>query len=120
MCHHLSKFKCLQDALGAIDGTHVPVIVPKEIQERFRNRHGWISQNVMAVVSFDMHFQFLCAGWEGSAADMRVMQSCLDDRSFSIPEGNVMDESVIHNTFVVSEPCQNQNLHVPCREVLSC
>ncbi|PKA66333.1 hypothetical protein AXF42_Ash007030 [Apostasia shenzhenica] len=42
-----------KDILGAIDGTHVPAVVPVHKQNRYRNRKDFISQNVMADVSFD-------------------------------------------------------------------
>ncbi|KAF3778555.1 hypothetical protein EJ110_NYTH43267 [Nymphaea thermarum] len=49
-------FKYTQDCLGAIDGTHIPVWVRTSEQARFRNRKGSLSQNVLAVVRFDMRF----------------------------------------------------------------
>ena len=34
---------------GALDGTHIPAIVPDELQQTFRNRKKFISQNVLGV-----------------------------------------------------------------------
>ncbi|RWR96010.1 putative nuclease HARBI1 [Cinnamomum micranthum f. kanehirae] len=67
----------LKDCIGAIDGTHIPAWVRLEDQVRYRNRKGFLSQNVMAVVSFDMKFQYVFAGWEGSASDSKVLQDAL-------------------------------------------
>jgi hypothetical protein len=36
------------------------------------NRHGYCSQNVMAVCDFDMRFTFVVVGWPGSAHDTSI------------------------------------------------
>ncbi|OAY66795.1 hypothetical protein ACMD2_20249 [Ananas comosus] len=59
------NFHPFKNAIGAIDGTHIPVIVPRSDQPRFRCRKGFTSQNMMAAVSFDHTFFFVCTGWEG-------------------------------------------------------
>ncbi|KMS96119.1 hypothetical protein BVRB_001900 isoform B [Beta vulgaris subsp. vulgaris] len=38
-----------KDCIGAIDGTHITVIVPKEDQMRYRGRKGIPTTNVLAV-----------------------------------------------------------------------
>ena len=43
-----------QDCVGAIDGTHVRPSMPPEIQGRFRGRKDGTTQNVLAVISFDL------------------------------------------------------------------
>ncbi|WVZ65113.1 hypothetical protein U9M48_014530, partial [Paspalum notatum var. saurae] len=48
-----------KDCIGAIDGTHVPVTVPAIEQPKYIGRHGYPSQNVMAVCDFDMRFTFV-------------------------------------------------------------
>lgn len=48
--------------------------VPAADQRRYRNRYGTLSQNVLAVVDFDMNFTYILAGWEGSAHDGRVLK----------------------------------------------
>ncbi|XP_058114233.1 uncharacterized protein LOC131257354 [Magnolia sinica] len=78
-----------QDCIGAIDGTHVPAYVPTMDSVTYRNRKGFLSQNVMAACTFDMKFVYVLARWEGSASDARVLQSALTfshDR-FTIPYG---------------------------------
>ncbi len=49
-------------AIGAIDGSHVPVIVPVEEVVNHTCRHGYTSQNVLAICDFDMRFTFAVAG----------------------------------------------------------
>jgi hypothetical protein len=62
-----------RDCIGALDGTHIPAIVAIDIDKPFRNRKGFISQNVLAVCNFDMTFSYVLAGWKGSALDGRVL-----------------------------------------------
>ena len=56
-----------QHCIGALDGTHIPAVVGADAAGPFRDRKGNISQNVLAVVNFEMNFTFVLAGWEGSA-----------------------------------------------------
>jgi hypothetical protein len=50
----------------------IPAVIPVGEQGPFRNRKGFLSQNVLAVVNFDMTFSYCLAGWEGSAHDSQV------------------------------------------------
>jgi len=75
-----------QDAIGALDGTHIPAKVPAEDVTRFRNRKGEITQNVLGICKFSLSFAGLVPGWEGSAHDARVLQWALGN-GFYIPEG---------------------------------
>ena len=54
---------------GAIDGTHVPVVVPANEMIPHIGRHGYPTQNVMVVCDFDMRFTFVVAGRFESAHD---------------------------------------------------
>ncbi|KAL5564097.1 hypothetical protein UlMin_027261 [Ulmus minor] len=73
------------DCVGAIDGTHIPCIVDAHLQPAYRNRKGYTSQNVLAVVDFDLKFTYLVAGWEGSVHDARVLREAMSDPAFSFP-----------------------------------
>ena len=66
-----------KNCIGAYDGTHISAVAPPGKAEAFRNRKGFISQNVLGVVNFDMLFTFVLAGWEGSAHDGRVLGDAL-------------------------------------------
>ncbi|XP_071936838.1 uncharacterized protein [Coffea arabica] len=73
-----SQWRNLQmDAVGAIDGTHIPASVSSGQQVAYTNRHGVQSQNVLAVCDHDMRFAYVYAGWEGSAHDARVLDGAL-------------------------------------------
>lgn len=63
--------------MGEIDETHIPVTVDVDIQAPYCDRKGNLSQNVMGVSSFDYKFQYILAGWEGSATDSCVLASTL-------------------------------------------
>lgn len=70
---------------------HIPAHVPAKDQSQFRNKKGLLSQNVLAACTFDLQFIFIYPGWEGSAADSRVLRAVLDDpdQNFpNIPEGS--------------------------------
>ena len=55
----------------------MPVVVDVDIQAKYHDRKCNLSQNVLGVCSFDCKFQYILAGWEGSAADSRVLASAL-------------------------------------------
>lgn len=81
------------DAVGAIDGTHIPICIkgrdrPQSLSHvPWRNRKGWLSQNVLAAVDFDMNFCFIHAGWEGSAHDSKVLKDAVRGHGFKAPPG---------------------------------
>ncbi|KAK1687204.1 hypothetical protein QYE76_048052 [Lolium multiflorum] len=52
-------------AIGAIDGTHIPVTVPAAHMVNHVGRYGYSTQNVMAVCDFDLRFTSIVAGWPG-------------------------------------------------------
>jgi hypothetical protein len=89
-----------KNAIGAIDGTHIPCIVPEQDQPKYRNRKGVTSQNVMAICDFDMRFTFVVAGWPGSVHDTRVWTDARVeyDNYPHPPEGN-------HCTWIILHKC---------------
>ena len=77
-----------QDCVGAIDGTHVRASMPPEIQGRFRGHKDGTTQNVLAAISFDLKFNYVLAGWEGSAHDSHVLNDAFARLGgFSISDG---------------------------------
>ncbi|XP_004964755.1 protein ALP1-like isoform X1 [Setaria italica] len=73
------------NCIGAIDGTHVPVVVPSEKVMQYTNRHGYTSQNVLAICDFDMRFTFVVSGWPGSVHDMRVFSDAIEKYGDKFP-----------------------------------
>ncbi|KAL0381455.1 UNVERIFIED_CONTAM: hypothetical protein Sangu_0209800 [Sesamum angustifolium] len=75
-----------RDCIGAMDGTLVPVWVSRVDQNRYRSWKGGLAQNVLAICDFDMNFTYVYAGWEGSAADARVLDHAVShDNTFHFP-----------------------------------
>lgn len=61
-------------AIGAIDGTHIPIRVFSEDSIRYRNRKGFISTNILIFCDFNMNILYVCSGVEGSAHDAHVLE----------------------------------------------
>ncbi|KAL2892396.1 putative nuclease HARBI1 [Bienertia sinuspersici] len=80
---YMSHFK---DCIGAIDGTHIDVIIPEEDQLRYRGRKGTPTLNVMAVCDFDLFFTYVVSGWEGSAHDSRIFLDAITNPSLNFPK----------------------------------
>ena len=75
------------DCLGALDGTHIEMHIPIELQPWYRNRKGTLSQNVLAICNFEMVFMYILAGWEGSIHDLRVLGDAQSYKGFTTPIG---------------------------------
>ena len=63
----------MKDCIGAIDGTHIRASIPEAGQVRYIGRTGAITQNVMAICDFDMHFTYASIGQPGSMHDTSVL-----------------------------------------------
>ena len=82
-----------KDAIGAIDGSHIPVEVPEDEKVNHTGRHGYTSQNLLAICDFDLRFIFAVAGWPGSAHDTRILQRSIDKYPLQFPtppDGNTL------------------------------
>ena len=80
-------FPFFKHAVGALDGSHVPAVVPQAMQDLCRNRKGWVSQNVLGVCDFNMLFTYVLAGWEGQAHDGRVLDDACLRKGLRCPRG---------------------------------
>ncbi|KDR64865.1 hypothetical protein GALMADRAFT_82584 [Galerina marginata CBS 339.88] len=58
-------FPFFEDALGAMDGTHINCCPPSDEQHLARDRKGAVSQNTLACCSFNMRFQYILSGMDG-------------------------------------------------------
>jgi len=65
------------NCIGAIDGTHIPSMVPSNKLVQHMCRKGMTTQNMMAVCDFDIRFTFVLVGWPGSVYDMRVFTDAM-------------------------------------------
>ncbi|XP_075521499.1 uncharacterized protein LOC142554714 [Primulina tabacum] len=76
-----------KDCIGAIDGTHIPATVFGHDTNNYRNRHGTISQNVLAACNFDLEFIYVLSGWEGSAHDSNILTDALSrNNGLKVPQ----------------------------------
>ena len=65
-------FLYFRDAIGAIDGSHIPITPPALFRPLYRNRKGFLSQNALFACNFNLNFTYALTGWEGSASDACV------------------------------------------------
>uniref|UniRef100_M8CUY8 Myb/SANT-like domain-containing protein n=1 Tax=Aegilops tauschii TaxID=37682 RepID=M8CUY8_AEGTA len=63
----------MKDCIGAIDGTHIRASIPEDKQIRYIGRTVAVTQNVMAICDFDMHFTYASIGQPGSMHDTSVL-----------------------------------------------
>ncbi|XP_047951707.1 putative nuclease HARBI1 [Salvia hispanica] len=78
----------VQGLFGALDGTHVNVLVSNSDKPRYRTRKGSIATNTLAVCDRNMQFVYILPGWEGSAGDSRVLRDALSRMNgFRVPQG---------------------------------
>ncbi|KAL0453595.1 UNVERIFIED_CONTAM: hypothetical protein Slati_1337600 [Sesamum latifolium] len=55
---------------------------------RYRTRKGSIAINMLGVCDTEMRFIYILCGWEGSAADSRVLRDAINrPKSLRIPRG---------------------------------
>jgi hypothetical protein len=89
MVHSRLQKACLSPyfhgVIGAIDGTHIPIVVPSSTMIAHFGRYRENTQNVLAVCDFDMRFTFVVAGWPGSVHDTRVFNEALDKYANKFP-----------------------------------
>ncbi|CAN0858120.1 hypothetical protein LINGRAHAP2_LOCUS7086 [Linum grandiflorum] len=85
----LEAILSLEDCVSAIDGTHVRAKVSLEDAPRYRGRKGIPTMNILAACTFDLKFTYILAGWEGSAADSRILENALTrDDKLKVPPGS--------------------------------
>jgi hypothetical protein len=94
-----------KDAIGAIDDSHIPVVVPVEETVRHTCRHGYTSQNLLAICDFDMRFTFAVAGWPGSTHDSRILTHALANfPTFPMPPKGINGSfinCIIDHTYII-------------------
>ncbi|TYK18962.1 retrotransposon protein [Cucumis melo var. makuwa] len=76
------------NCLGALDGTYIKVNVPAGDRPTFRTRKGEIAINVLGVCDTKEDFVYVLAGWEGSAADSRILRDAISrENGLQVPKG---------------------------------
>ncbi|XP_057810926.1 uncharacterized protein LOC131025265 [Salvia miltiorrhiza] len=75
--------------LGALDGSYINLMVSNVDKPKYRTRKGQIATNTLAVCDRNMQFVYVLPGWEGSAADLRILRDALQRANgFRVPKGN--------------------------------
>ncbi|KAL5180851.1 hypothetical protein HKD37_01G001904 [Glycine soja] len=91
-----NKWRWFEICIGALDGTHIPIIVPLDERPRYRNRKGDVTTNVLATCGPDSRFIYVLPGWEGSAGDSRFKPMFVDEelghQSREGVQNNVIDD----------------------------
>ncbi|GAB4826360.1 hypothetical protein Ancab_040358 [Ancistrocladus abbreviatus] len=83
-----ARWKWFKKCLGALDGTHIKIRVPIVDKPRYRTRKGDIATNVLAACTPNMQFVYVLPGWEGSAADGRVLRDAITRaHGLKVPQG---------------------------------
>ncbi|KAL5549131.1 hypothetical protein UlMin_004362 [Ulmus minor] len=115
------RWKWFKNCLGALDGTYISVRVPVSDKPRYRNRKGHIATNVLGVCSQDMQFIYVLPGWEGSAADSRVLRDALRRRNgLNVPNvsGHMEDILILMKSFFNMKHSATRNVIERCFGVL--
>ncbi|XP_041993309.1 uncharacterized protein LOC121743961 isoform X1 [Salvia splendens] len=82
------RWKWFKGCLGALDGTHINVLVSNSDKPRYRTRKGQIATNTLAVCDRNMQFVYILPGWEGSAGDSRVLRDAVSrPTGLKVPQG---------------------------------
>lgn len=87
--HNPKFYPYFRNAVGAIDGSHIPVAPPLHLRPRYRNRKGFLSQNGLFACDFDLRFTYTLTGWEGSASDARIYGNAIGS-DLRIPVGKYL------------------------------
>ncbi|RWR76160.1 putative nuclease HARBI1 [Cinnamomum micranthum f. kanehirae] len=99
------KWKWFKGCLGALDGTNILVHVLAIDRPRYRTRKNHIAANVLAACTPDLHFTYVLPGWEGSAADGRVLRDAIARRhGLVVPRGPVIGLPEEEHKEAVGEP----------------
>ena len=87
--HNPKFYPFFRNAIGAIDGSHIPVAPPSNLRPKYRNHKGFLSQNRLFVCDFDLCFTYALTGWEGSASDARIYGDAVSS-DLHIPAGKYL------------------------------
>lgn len=109
-----TKYKeYFKDCVGALDGTHFAAWVPESQAPPYRNRKGWLSQNVLAICDFGLEFTYILAGWEGCAHDSRVLEDAITNGGMQVPHGKyLLADAGYYDTDVALTPYPGVQYHL--------
>ncbi|KAG8380749.1 hypothetical protein BUALT_Bualt06G0048400 [Buddleja alternifolia] len=83
------RWKWYKGCLGALDGTYILVQVAHTDKGLYRNRKGNLFVNVLAICDINKNYVYILSGWEGSAADNRVLKNAITrENDLRVPNGS--------------------------------
>jgi hypothetical protein len=106
------------NCIGALDGTHIPVVVPSDKVIQHMCREGMTTQNVLSVCDFDMRFTFVLAGWPGSVYDMRVFTDAMTKYGDMFPYSPIGKQAPMLQLQLVVLVVETYKTVPLCREIL--
>ena len=68
------EISCFPQVVGAIDGSHIPIIAPKNDPDDYYNRKQFHSIVLQGLADADGRFIHVCTGYAGSIHDARVLR----------------------------------------------
>ncbi|KAG8379089.1 hypothetical protein BUALT_Bualt07G0051900 [Buddleja alternifolia] len=71
------RWKWFKGCLDALNGTYILLRLAQKEKPLYRNSKGDASVNVLVVCDINMHYVYILSGWEGSAADSRVLKDVI-------------------------------------------
>ena len=72
------------EVIGAIDGTHIRIVAPREYEAEYVNRKRYHSINVQVVFDARYHITDVVAKWPGSVHDARILSQSGLNRIFEL------------------------------------
>ncbi|KAL4028508.1 hypothetical protein IC575_011705 [Cucumis melo] len=82
------RWKWFENCLGALDGTYIKVNVSAIDRPRYKTRKGEVATNVLGACDTKGDFVFVLSGWEGSAADSRILRDAISRHNrLKVPKG---------------------------------
>ncbi|TYJ98396.1 putative nuclease HARBI1 [Cucumis melo var. makuwa] len=84
---HIDEVAVFENCLGVLDGMYIKVNVSAADKPRYRARKSEVATNVLDVCD-TKGFVFILAGWEGSAANSRILRDALSrPNGLKVPKG---------------------------------
>jgi len=79
-----------------LDGTYISIRVEAIYKPRYRTRKGDITTNVLGVCDINLNFIYVLHGWDGSAADGRVLRDAVVRKNgLKVPQGMLNNRQIL-------------------------
>ena len=106
------------NCIGALDGTHIPCVVPSDKVVQHICRKRMITQNVLVVCDFDMRFTIVLAGCPGSVHDMRVFTDAMTKYGDMFPHPPTGKQLLMLQSQLLVQLVQTYKNVLLCKKIL--